>query len=109
MIWQGIPSALRAISEKTGLNIIMGGAYYHFPSLPEQTKAFILDSGVNGLADFFIRELEEGVAGTGIRPGLSARWARARTRAALSLCTRPPSRSGKPAYRLSSITPPWIR
>ena len=64
------PLRLRAISEKTGLNIIMGGAYYHFPSLPEQTKAFILDSGVNGLADFFIRELEEGVAGTGVRPGV---------------------------------------
>lgn len=64
------PLKLRRISEKTGLQIVMGGSYYHYPSLPEQTKDFIVNLGVNGLADFFIKELQEGVGGTGIRPGV---------------------------------------
>ena len=64
------PWKLRRIAEKTGLNIVMGSTYYHFPSLPPQTKEWLQNKGVNGLADHFIRELCEGVAGTGIRPGV---------------------------------------
>ncbi|MBP3388944.1 MAG: hypothetical protein J6K98_03620 [Clostridia bacterium] len=64
------PWKLRRIAEKTGLNIVMGSTYYHFPSLPPQTQELILNKGVNGMADLFIRELEEGVAGSGIRPGV---------------------------------------
>lgn len=64
------PWKLRRISEKTGLNIVMGSTYYHFPSLPPQTKELIMNKGINGMADLFIQELEEGVAGTGIRPGV---------------------------------------
>lgn len=64
------PWKLRRISQKTGLNIVMGSTYYHFPSLPPQTKELIMNKGINGMADLFIQELEEGVAGTGIRPGV---------------------------------------
>ena len=64
------PWKLRRIAEKTGLNIVMGSTYYHFPSLPPQTQELILRKGINGMADLFIQELEEGVTGTGIRPGV---------------------------------------
>ena len=65
------PIALREISEKSGVNIVMGGTYYYFPSIePEVQEIILSDNGVNRLADMMIREFFDGVGETGIRPGV---------------------------------------
>ncbi len=64
------PDKLREIAEKSGVNVIMGGTYYYFPSIDPQTQDIILNKGENALADLMIREYYEGVKDTGIRPGV---------------------------------------
>ena len=65
------PLALRAISEKTGIQIVMGGTYYYYPSIDEKTKELMQgDHGINRLADQMIREFFDGVGDTGIKPGV---------------------------------------
>jgi phosphotriesterase-related protein len=60
------PVALRTISERTGLHIVMGAGHYHAqfhaPELAERTEAEI--------ADGIVRDIEEGADGTGIRAGI---------------------------------------
>lgn len=65
------PLALREISEKSGINIVMGGTYYYFPSIDPKTQEIILgERGANRLADLMIAEFFDGVDGTGIKPGV---------------------------------------
>ena len=64
------PIKLREISEKSGVNIIMGGTYYYFPSIDQPTRELMLTKGKNALADLMIREFYEGVGDTGIKPGV---------------------------------------
>jgi phosphotriesterase-related protein len=60
------PLALKAIANATGLNVVMGSGYYihqrHPPELDDRT--------VEDLADQLIREIGEGVDGTGVRVGI---------------------------------------
>jgi len=60
------PRALLAISEVTGLHVIMGSGYYiaraHPPALRECSKEQI--------AELIVREFAEGVQPSGIRPGV---------------------------------------
>lgn len=59
------PEALRRISEKTGLNIIMGTGFYVGDTHPKEL-AGMSDREV---ADLMVKELTEGVDGTGICAG----------------------------------------
>lgn len=60
------PSALKTIARETGLQIVMGCAWYHErryqPHLYRQTT--------NEIADEIIRDVTEGVDGTGIQSGI---------------------------------------
>jgi len=60
------PEALRRISNATGIHIVMGSGSYVEPAHPADLRA--LDE--QGLHDRVLAEWRDGVAGTGIRPGL---------------------------------------
>jgi predicted metal-dependent phosphotriesterase family hydrolase len=61
------PAALRRVSEATGISIVMGCGHYRDP---------YLDSGwfdrtpVDAIADEIVRDITEGVRGTGVRAGI---------------------------------------
>ena len=59
------PEALRAISERSGIHIVMGAGWYRERVYPPEIRT----TSTNALADLLVRELTEGVAGTGIRAG----------------------------------------
>jgi phosphotriesterase-related protein len=60
------PIALRTISERTGLHIVMGAGHYHAqfhaPGMAERSEAEIAAS--------IVRDIEDGVDGTGVRAGI---------------------------------------
>lgn len=59
------PLALKEISERSGVNIILGcGHYYHKAHFP-----YVKDAGVEELAEEMHRDLTEGIGNTGIRAG----------------------------------------
>jgi phosphotriesterase-related protein len=60
------PQALLAISEATGLNIIMGAGYYQSSLLPPEMKSWTKEQH----ADQIIQEFDKGVKYTGIKPGV---------------------------------------
>jgi predicted metal-dependent phosphotriesterase family hydrolase len=62
------PEGLRRLSERTGLSIVMGMGWYREPYYPEESR--INQRSVDSLAEEMIREFNEGVDGTGIRPGV---------------------------------------
>jgi predicted metal-dependent phosphotriesterase family hydrolase len=62
------PEKLRRLSEQTGLHFVMGCGWYREPYYPPEDN--IDRRSVNELADQIISEIENGVAGTGIRPGI---------------------------------------
>lgn len=60
------PMALLQISHRTGLNIVMGSGYYLEASHPPQVRRM----GPDDIADEIVRDLTDGVPGTGIRAGI---------------------------------------
>jgi phosphotriesterase-related protein len=60
------PRALRTVAERTGLNIVMGCGHYIHLVHPEGLAA----EPEEAIADRFVAEIEMGVAGSGIRPGI---------------------------------------
>ena len=60
------PLALRQISQRSGVHIIMGSGWYREPFYPPT----IYTRSTNTLADYLVDEIENGVGGTGIRPGV---------------------------------------
>ncbi len=60
------PTALRAISERTGVNIVMGAGFYKDKWLPAETHG----RSVEELTAEIVRDIEVGVDGTGIRAGI---------------------------------------
>jgi phosphotriesterase-related protein len=62
------PAWLARLSEASGLNIIMSAGWYREAYYP--AEALIDRRAVDDLADEIVREASEGVAGTGIRPGI---------------------------------------
>ena len=60
------PLALRAVSAATGLHIVMGCGYYIHAAHPPH----VAEWGVEELAEEMLRDLTEGVDGTGIRAGV---------------------------------------
>jgi phosphotriesterase-related protein len=61
------PTALREISDATGLHVIMGTGFYREPYLE---RSHIDRSDATGLAELLLQEVEVGVDGTGIKPGI---------------------------------------
>jgi phosphotriesterase-related protein len=59
------PAVLRRISEASDLHILTNTGYYKEPFLPPHA----FTDSVDALADRWVREFEEGIDGTGIRPG----------------------------------------
>jgi phosphotriesterase-related protein len=62
------PEKLRQLSEQTGLHFVMGCGWYREPYYPPEDN--VDRRSVNELADQIIAEIRNGVAGTGIRPGI---------------------------------------
>jgi predicted metal-dependent phosphotriesterase family hydrolase len=62
------PERLRRYAEATGLNVVMGCGWYRAPYYPAEAR--IDRRTVDDLADELVREFEEGVGETGIRPGI---------------------------------------
>jgi len=62
------PAWLARLSEASGLHIVMGAGWYREAYYP--AEALIDRRAVDDLADEIVREASEGVAGTGIRPGI---------------------------------------
>jgi len=60
------PLALRAISQRTGLNIIMGCGYYMEYSYPPELKKMSIES----IVEEIIKEITEGVDESGIKAGI---------------------------------------
>ena len=59
------PAALRRISEATGVHVTMGTGWYCYLCHPPEVAAWSEEA----LADLMVREIDEGVDGTGIRAG----------------------------------------
>ena len=62
------PERLRRYAEATGLNIVMGAGWYRTAYYPAEAR--IDRRTVDDLADELVAEFDEGVAGTGIQPGI---------------------------------------
>jgi phosphotriesterase-related protein len=60
------PTRLRVLSERTGVQIVMGCGHYIAGAHP----AWVRDASVEALADELIRDLTEGVRDTGVRAGV---------------------------------------
>ena len=58
------PGALKQICESAGVHIVHGIGFYHEDTYP----SWVWSSGANRIADFFVREIEEGH--NGVRAGL---------------------------------------
>jgi predicted metal-dependent phosphotriesterase family hydrolase len=61
------PAALRRVAEATGVTIIMGCGHYRDPYL---NRDWFDRHAVDAIADEIVNDIEEGVNGTGIRPGI---------------------------------------
>jgi predicted metal-dependent phosphotriesterase family hydrolase len=60
------PLALRRISEMADVHVVMGCGWYRQPYYPPEVER----TTSSGLAKLLIEEIENGVAATGIRPGI---------------------------------------
>ncbi len=59
------PLLLRHLSEKTGLHILTNTGFYKEPFLPR----WALEAPAEELAEHWVAEWQEGIEGTGVRPG----------------------------------------
>lgn len=62
------PERLRRLSEESGVEVVMGCGWYRDPYYPVADD--IDRRTVDDLADVLVREFEDGVGDTGIRPGI---------------------------------------
>jgi phosphotriesterase-related protein len=62
------PARLRRYAQASGLNIVMGAGWYRTAYYP--VDALIDRRTPDDLADELVREFEDGVGGTGVRPGI---------------------------------------
>jgi|TARA_B110000263_G_scaffold159976_1_gene139073 phosphotriesterase-related protein len=60
------PLALARISKATGLNVVMGGGHYIGSTHPAEFET----TTAEGIAETIIRDIEQGVDGTGIKTGI---------------------------------------
>lgn len=57
---------LRSIASQTNINIVGGSGWYRDPFFPQE----VFDKTSDGLAEVLISEIEDGLQGSGIRPGI---------------------------------------
>jgi phosphotriesterase-related protein len=62
------PERLRRLATRTGLQVVMGAGWYRQSYYP--AEALIDRRSVDHLADELVREFTDGVAGTGVHPGI---------------------------------------
>lgn len=62
------PEALREMAERTGIQVVMGCGWYRDSYFP--ARAEIDRRSVDSLAEEMLAEIKEGVAGSGVRPGI---------------------------------------
>jgi len=62
------PERLRRLSTRTGVQVVMGCGWYREPYYPPEIR--IDRRSVDDLADELVREFHDGVAGSGVRPGI---------------------------------------
>jgi predicted metal-dependent phosphotriesterase family hydrolase len=62
------PARLVRLSERTGLHLVMGCGWYRGAYYPAEAR--IDRRSVDDLADELVRETQDGVAGSGVRPGI---------------------------------------
>jgi phosphotriesterase-related protein len=62
------PERLQRLAQRTKLQIVMGAGWYRGAYYP--TEALIDRRSVGALSDEIVREFNEGVASTGVRPGI---------------------------------------
>jgi phosphotriesterase-related protein len=62
------PERLRRLSTRTGVQVVMGCGWYREPYYPPEAR--IDRRSVDDLADELVREFHDGVAGSGVRPGI---------------------------------------
>jgi predicted metal-dependent phosphotriesterase family hydrolase len=60
------PRGMARISDASGVHIVMGGGWYRHEYHPDE----VANTSTNALAEKLVREFTDGVAGTGIKPGL---------------------------------------
>ncbi|HEU4566402.1 MAG TPA: hypothetical protein VFR99_00105 [Marmoricola sp.] len=60
------PSALVEVARATGLHVVMGCGFYRDPYLPADLDRLPVDA----VAELIVRDIEEGVDGTGVRAGV---------------------------------------
>ncbi len=62
------PAWLRRLAEASGLHLVMGSGWYRAAYYPPEAR--IDQRSVDDLADELVREAEEGVGDSGVRPGI---------------------------------------
>jgi len=62
------PAAVKRLAEKSGLSIVMGCGWYTEPFYPPEDA--LARRSVDSIADQLLGEIQEGLDGTGVRPGL---------------------------------------
>jgi predicted metal-dependent phosphotriesterase family hydrolase len=62
------PGAVKRLSEKTGLSIVMGCGWYTEPFYPPEDD--LARRSVDSIADQLLAEIREGLDGTDVRPGV---------------------------------------
>lgn len=75
--WRGWPDVYRQVSQAAGVQIVMATGFYrelelglHWAATPDdQIWPFVRQSPVEALADYCVREVAEGIHGTGVRAG----------------------------------------
>lgn len=71
------PERVRALAERTGLHMVLGCGWYIEPYY--EPEAYIDRRSVESLAEELVREITDGIDGTGIRPGVIGEIGAART------------------------------
>ncbi len=64
---------LRLVAEQVDLHIVVATGYYTYNELPhyfEFRTARMRPTGTDVLEEFFLADIEDGIAGTGVRPGI---------------------------------------
>ncbi|HET8604985.1 MAG TPA: hypothetical protein VFM09_13735 [Marmoricola sp.] len=90
------PRRLVEVARETGLHIVMGCGWYRDPYLPDELDRLSVDA----LADVVVREIEDGVDGSGVRAGIIGEvgadraWISAREERAFRAAARAHHRTG---------------
>lgn len=64
---------VREVAEQVDLNIVVATGLYTYNDLPhyfDYRVAALRPSGIDALEEFFLHDIEEGIAGTRVRPGI---------------------------------------